>query len=321
MAAFVVHMHMAWLYVLHARLSKFGVDYRYPDPQHPRRYLRVDGGDFKFWELKKCVEDRWADFDHPVRRNLEFFIALRNRIEHRHDRSPIELMIALSGRVQAHLLNYEEELSSMFGIENSLTNELRFPIFVGSFTREGDDALQALREKLPASLKRFISRYDAGLPTEVVDDSRFELRLNVVLNQVQRGNDAMAIQFIRWSDVSAEQKAQFEELGKQGRAIIREQKRPVIGHGFLRPRDAERRVAKNIPFVFNSYHFMRAWQIKGIRPKTGSSDPERTDERYCVYDELSNSYGYTEAWVDWLVRHCGTAEEFESVTGRAPKSS
>jgi hypothetical protein len=42
-------------------------------------------------------------------------------------------------------------------------------------------------------------------------------------------------------------------------------------------------------------HFLRAWQIKGIRPHGGDPHPKRTDERYCLCDELSGSYGYTEA--------------------------
>ena len=108
------------------------------------------------------------------------------------------------------------------------------------------------------------------------------------------------------------------ELGKRGQAIIREQKRSVVGHGLLKPRDAEQCVAEAVPFRFTSHHFLRAWQTKGIRPLRGDPHPERTDERYCIYDELSESYGYTEAWVKWLIKRCATADGFEAVTGRAP---
>jgi hypothetical protein len=40
---FVVHMHLAWLYLLHARFSRDGIDYRYPDLKNPRRFLKIDG--------------------------------------------------------------------------------------------------------------------------------------------------------------------------------------------------------------------------------------------------------------------------------------
>lgn len=41
--AFVVHMHLAWLYLLHAELTRDRVDYRYRRNDNPRRLLKVDG--------------------------------------------------------------------------------------------------------------------------------------------------------------------------------------------------------------------------------------------------------------------------------------
>jgi hypothetical protein len=314
---FVVHMHVAWLYLLHARFIRDNIDYRYPDKDNPRRFVKVDG-EYKRWELARCVQERWPDPDDPVRKNLEFFIGLRNRIEHRHARQDKNLALAVSGHAQALLLNFEEELTSTFGADYSLATVLRFPIFVGTFTTEGTEALLKLRAQLPASLKHYIAGFHDGLTEKTTADARFELRLRVVLEQVQRGGDVPAIQFTRWDDMSDEEHELVTKLGKRGLTIIREQKRAVIGHGLLRPHEAEQQVADAIPFRFTSHHFLRAWQIKGIRPRPGGPHPERTDERYCIYDELSRSYGYTEAWVKWLIRKCATADEFEAVTGRAP---
>ena len=315
--AFVVHMHVAWLYLLHARFARDSIDYRYRERDNPRRFVKVDG-EYKCWELARCIEERWPDPNNAVRKNLEFFIGLRNRIEHRHARQDKNLALAVSGHAQALLLNFEEELTSTFGSQHSLATVLRFPIFVGSFTTEGTEALLKLRNQLPANLKRFIAEFHDGLSNEVAADARFELRLRVVLEQVQRGEDALAIQFTRWDDMSEEQRELVIELGKRGQAIIREQRRAVVGHGLLKPREAEQRVTAAVPFRFTSHHFLRAWQIKGIRPLRGDPHPERTDEKYCVYDELAESYGYTEAWVKWLIKRCTTAEGFEAATGRTP---
>jgi hypothetical protein len=314
---FVVHMHIAWLYLLHARFIRDSIDYRYRDPRNPRRFVKVDG-EYKRWELARCVEERWPDSNDAVRKNLEFFIGLRNRIEHRHTRQDVNLALAVGGHAQALLLNFEEELTSGFGSDYSLATVLRFPIFIGTFTTEGTEALIKLRERLPANLKRFIAEFHHGLTDEVAADARFELRLRVVLEQVQRGGDTPAIQFTRWDDMTEEERELITKLGKRGRAIVREQKRAVVGHGLLRPHEAQQRVAATLPFRFTSNHFLRAWQIKGIRPPTGDAHPERTDEKYCLYDELSRSYGYTEAWVGWLIKHCATAQGFAMVTGRTP---
>ena len=104
-------------------------------------------------------------------------------------------MSAVSGHTQALLLNFEEELTSAFGDGCSLAPVLRFPVFVGSFTKQGTDALLRRRDGLPADLKRFIAEFHHGLTDDVANDARFGLRLRLVLEQVQRGDDALAIQF------------------------------------------------------------------------------------------------------------------------------
>jgi hypothetical protein len=303
---FVVHMHLAWLYLLHARFIKDGIDYRHRESDNPRRFVKVDG-EYRRWELARCVQERWPDPNDAVRKNLEFFIGLRNRIEHRHARQDRNLALAVSGHAQALLLNFEEELTSVFGSDYSLATVLRFPIFVGTFTTEGTEALLKLRDRLPPNLKRFIADFHDGLKDEVAADARFELRLRVVLEQVQRGDDTLAIQFTRWDDLSDQQRQLVAELGKRGQTIIREQKRAVVGQGLLRPHEAEQLVSAAIPFRFTSHHFLCAWRIKQIRPPAGDPHPERTDEKYCLHDELSKSYGYTEAWVKWLIRKCATS--------------
>ncbi|MBN9159103.1 MAG: DUF3644 domain-containing protein [Microbacterium sp.] len=48
---FVIHMHLAWLYLLHAEFLRDGVDYRYWDLQRKNRLLKIDG-EAKRWELE-----------------------------------------------------------------------------------------------------------------------------------------------------------------------------------------------------------------------------------------------------------------------------
>jgi hypothetical protein len=221
--AFVVHMHMAWLYLLHAELTREDIDYRYRDPNNPRRLVKVDG-EPRRWELGKCVSERLRDGD-PVRANLEFFIALRNRIEHRYARHQETLALAVAGHCQAQLINYEQRVTSRFGTDQSLATRLRFPVFVGTFTEEGEQALLRLRAALPKNLQRFIAEYHAGLDPATANDSRFDFRLRVTLELAARDPDATAIQFTRYDDMTPEQRATVEEMGKTGQVIVREQKR------------------------------------------------------------------------------------------------
>ena len=46
------------------------------------RYEKVDG-DYKTWDLTECLRQYYKEQSTAPRKNLEFFIALRNKIEHR----------------------------------------------------------------------------------------------------------------------------------------------------------------------------------------------------------------------------------------------
>jgi hypothetical protein len=62
-----------------------------------------------------------------------------------------------------------------------------------------------------------------------------------------------------------------------------------------------------------------AWKREGIRPPVGDPHPDRTNPDFCEYDEPTKSYRYTRAYVNYLVKKCGTAEGFEAVTGIPPR--
>src|SRR4051812_45492925 len=72
-------------------------------------------------------------------------------------------------------------------------------------------------------------------------------------------------------------------------------------------------------FDFNTNHFTAAWKALGVRPAVGDPHAEKTDERYCLYDERHKDYGYTEAYVAKLVRECKTEAGFRKLLGTAPK--
>lgn len=316
---FVVHMHLAWLYLLHGELTRNAVDFRYWHLQgRARRVERIDG-EPKRWDLARCVRHRWSDEKDPVRANLTFFIGLRNKIEHRYARQQEALTAAVGGHSQALLLNYEEELTGQFGVGSSLATRLRFPVFVGSFTDEGERTLRRMRSRLPAALRTFIAEYDAGLDESTARDPRYDFRLRVLQELAPKDPDALAVQFTRYDDLTDEQRATIEAIGRKGYVVVRERKRPVVGHGLLRPTEAAKAVQEQIPFCFNANLFAKSWKKLEVRPPTGDAHPEKTDEKYCLYDERHNDYGYTPAYVARLVRECATEAGFRTLLGTAPK--
>lgn len=316
---FVVHMHLAWLYLLHAEFTRDGNDFRYRRKDNPRLLEKIDG-EPKRWELARSVAERWTA-DDPVRRNIEFFIGLRNKVEHRYaSNSDLALGTVLGGQAQALLLNYEEELVQQFGEIASLATHLRFPVFIGSFTDQGERTLRRLRTTLPAPLRRFIAEYESGLPPTVADHPRYELRLRVVNELAPKDPDALAIQYTRYDDMTDDQKAAVEQLGRKGLVVVREQNRGVVNLELLKPRQVVHEVAAQLPFVFHMGHFVKAWQRLGIRPANGSDHPERTNDKYCYFDKLHGDYGYTPAYVKKLIRDLTTLQGWQSYFEGSPQN-
>lgn len=265
---FVVHMHLAWLYLLHAEFIRDRIDYRYWDTRYKKRLLRVDG-EPKRWELERCLRERWPDDTDVVRANLSLFIRLRNRLEHRHAHADVALMVTLSGHAHALLLNYEQELTSQFGDDQSLALRLRIPLFVGTFSPQGEQALRRLRKTLPQDLRGFLTDYESGLDESVAADPRFEFRLRATVELAPKDPDAVAIQFTRYDDMTEDERAAVEEMGRKGQVIVRDHKQPVSGLGRLMPKPAAAEVEAGIPFVFNLNHFAAAWRRGKVRPPPG----------------------------------------------------
>jgi Domain of unknown function (DUF3644) len=309
---FFVHMHLAWLYLLHAEFRRDGADYHYRQPNG--WFVRVDG-EPKTWDLQTSAAYRWPN-GGPVRTNLELTIALRNKIEHRYHAA---IAVATSGYAQALLLNFEDELTAAFGPKASLGEKLRFPIFVGELTALGDARIQDLRGELPKNTRDFLARFESDLDPAITQDQRYEFRITLVPKLGPKTEADRSLTFVREGDLSDNEKAMLTELGKSGSVVVREQTRPVASAGLMRPAIAAARVQARIPFVFHMGHFIRAWKALGCRPPGGAKRPERTDEKYCVYDEPHGDYLYTPAFVDRVARETSTAKKFEDFIGLPAK--
>ena len=96
---FVVHMHLAWLYLLQAEWTKAKKDYRIPEKARKGWFKKIEG-EYQTPSLEWFVQQTWVD-SNPARANIEFFIRLRNKIEHRHSGSKESLAAVISGECHA----------------------------------------------------------------------------------------------------------------------------------------------------------------------------------------------------------------------------
>lgn len=123
-AQFLILKVLAWTGFFHAVFYKKGRNpwYRSRTSASRRgvRYIKVDG-EPKHWDLAECLKQYFGDQHPPERKNIEFLIGLRNKIEHR--QLP-HLDASLYGECQASLLNLEQLIATEFGARYGLADQL-----------------------------------------------------------------------------------------------------------------------------------------------------------------------------------------------------
>jgi hypothetical protein len=309
---FIVHMHLAWLHLFEAH---------YKQTKRPYHHLLDDGriervgGRVKTWDLATFIAHRWDEHD-PVRKNLELTIALRDHIGPRHEDATAAL---IAGKAQALIVNYEAELIASFGAEHSLGDQLRFPIYVGAFTEDGAARIANLAAHAPKSVQAVVARFESTLDAAVLNDNRYDFRLHLVAHTGAHDDSVMALTFHREDELTDDERRALAVLGQNGTVIVREQVRPVANADLLKASQVTRLVEERIPFRFRGTNaFARVWKTTKVRPPAGSAHPERTDEKYCVYDRAHNDYLYTDAYVERLVAELSTEDGYRALVGAEP---
>jgi len=185
--AYITLMVIAWTALFHAIFFRRK---KKPYNRKPnRRYVRVDG-DYKHWELNECLKEYYGDDSmNPVRKNLEFFIPLRNKIEHR---AFPELDPCIFGECQAMLLNFDEMLKQEFGSKHCIHQCLSFAL---QFYPSSENLAEAVRRNRDAkSAAEFVERYRSSITTEVFQSSQYSFKAFLIQVANHQSKDALAIQ-------------------------------------------------------------------------------------------------------------------------------
>lgn len=303
--AFIVHMSIGWLKLLQARAERDGDDLyvrdsrgrriRAQDSDWAHKPLKTAESDWVHKPLKALVEEFFEPKDARLA-NLIFFIHLRNRIEHRHER---DIATLVAGRTQALLLNYESTLVELFGANEGLSNRLRFPIFLSSITEDAAEALKNVRSRVPKGILEWLQDFNAALEPDLASDQKFDFRIYLIPHTGPKTEADAAMSFVRLEELSDEQRATMNEV----QTIVRDRQVPVSDLGALLPNQVAEKVAAAIgrPFTAHTHH-ARAWRYFGVRPPSGASDPAKTKTDFCRWNPAFKQYVYTENWVNYLIR-------------------
>jgi hypothetical protein len=309
---YTILMVLAWTALFHSIFYRRRIKPWYVEQGEGRaiRYKKIEG-DPKHWELGECIRQYYGDQNPPERKNLEFMMRLRNKIEHR---DHPELDPALYGECQAMLMNFEDLLGQEFGGEYALAETLSVSLqFSAIRQKEQEVALRRLQRSSAKDIIEFIEKFRSNLAPEVLESSNYSLKVFLIPKIANRESAAdLSVEFVPYDPTNPDEMNQLKRLT----AFIKEKRIPVASSGLMRASDVYGRLKEYLPFKVKQNINLKAWQYYKVRPKSGVRHPEWTKIEFCIYDELMKGYGYTEAWVQFLCRKLSNPSEFRKVTGQ-----
>ena len=294
---FITHMIMAWTKVCHANFNNTIGDKFYYKEKGKKRYKLIDG-ERKSWELKTCITK--LELNPSVKANVEFFIKLRNKIEHRFiDKD--EIGVKIFGECQSLLNNFEEFVIECFGNEYALNETLAFSL---QFSRLRTDNQKQASKKLLSSevaeLNEFIDKFRLSLDDEVFNSQEYSIKLISIPKISNTSRSDLAIEFVNWNNLSEEDRENYNRL----QAIIKDKTvvKEGINPGKLKAGDIVNAVKEVLP-DFSHYDHKCLYTIFSIRPTgaTKEEDPFNTNTDYCHYDEAHDDYLFQESWRDVII--------------------
>jgi len=299
--AYLTLMVIAWTALFHAIFFRRKKKPYYRKPN--RRYVRVDG-DYKHWELNECLKEYYGDDSmNPVRKNLEFFIPLRNKIEHR---AFPELDPCIFGECQAMLLNFDEMLKNEFGVKHCIHQCLSFALQLYPSSENLAEAVRRNRDAKVAA--EFVERYRSSITTDVLQSGQYAFKAFLIQVANHQNQDALAIQFKQYDKLTEEEKksiGRFVTLVKYKQPIVANSDTIRAGEVAKRVQNALSdpkiiRGRKEVDKYSVAWH-TKCWREFKVRPPSGNAHPEQTEIKYCIYDKRHNDYGYTDEWVKFLI--------------------
>ena len=313
---YIVLMVIAWTSLFHAIFAKRRVRPFYERIRKGRyvRYEKIDG-DNKAWELAECVRQFYRGENPPVRKNLEFFMGLRNKVEHR---SMPQLDDQIFGECQALLLNFESLLAKEFGDKYSLTESLAVSLQFSTITPEGKArALRQLQSASYKSVPEYVKRFRSGLSANIEQSIEYSYKVFLVPKTGNHANASdLAVEFI---DVNGLDEGARQEI-EQAITLLKTRETEVANPGKMKPGDVARKVQDQLGTRFSTNDHTRCWKHFSVRPPTTSDDPTRCKVQYCHYDVPHKDYVYTEEWVKLLTATLSDDNKYKEILGKTPES-
>lgn len=211
---FIVTAVIAWTYLMHAWFKREGIDYRHTKNVNGEKVVvKTPSGAEKYWELGQCLKHARSPIEQGAKDNLNLLLEIRHEIEHR---STSRIDDALSAKLQACCINFNDAIKSMFGAQYAL--ERRLPIALQFVTFSPDQrAILKKAGALPRHVETAMGNFEQKLTPEQQADPRFAFRVFMVHKTANRAPGAdLAVEIVPpGSDVAEKFNMALKEVEKK----------------------------------------------------------------------------------------------------------
>lgn len=308
--SFIVHMHIAWNSLLLGLFLQKGIRPHYLDPETSKPIML--NGEVRWWGLATCVKEYWKGTDCAASKNIEFFVGLRNQIEH--SLMP-ELDLDIFGECQAHLINFETILAKEFGEEFALVETLAMSLQFSHLKHTNkNQAIRTLHAAIVPEIREYIERFRSSLSNDISSNMEYSFKVFLVPNTGNhRSKDSLAVEFVRYDTLEPDEADKYKRMV----TLIKDRHVPVANLDKISAGEVAKRVAMALsPSKFTaSTHHARCWKFYQVRPMNGDPNPYNCNSRYCSYDEAHRDYVYTEEWVEFLKKELSDPMKYKEVCG------
>jgi hypothetical protein len=273
---FIVTSIIAWTYLLHAWFRRETIDYRYFKPDGTVQ--KTKHGEDCYWELGKCLRHARCPIPEGAIKNLEFLLELRHEIEHR---STNRIDDAVSAKLQACCINFNDSIKSIFGAQFGL--ERRLPIALQFVTFSADQrSVLKKASHLPSHIATMMDTFHETLSADEQGDPRFAYRVAFIPKIGNRASSVdLAVEFVKPDSQEGREinSVLLKEVDKRrytGKQIVK----LMQDEGFPR---------------FQQHNHTKLWQeLDAKNPANGFGKP----------GDYSNTWIWYEPWLKRVRTHC-----------------
>ncbi len=294
--SYIALMIIGWTKAFHSYFHSENIKYYYKDKKG--KFIKLSG-DNKSWDITECIK-QYKDMNKGIKANLEFFIQLRNKVEHR-DLTDSDLEMITIGECQSLLYNYETFIITHFGEEYSINESLRFALQFSTLrTNEQMTSQKRQLSKEVLDIKNFIEKYRVSLDDDVFNSQSYSMKFLIVPKISNNKKGDLAIDFVKADDLSTED---YDKIT----AIIKDKK--VIKEAVNVKRYKPKKVIEVLRRYFRlndndkfspSYHHSKLCEFYNVKPIGETDNPFDTKSEFCLYDDTHNDYVYTSEWIRFL---------------------